>query len=1069
MEENWKEKLWERSRDRIAETYRDASSLCVGIMIFLRTSIIGHVGKDMLNRAKRKYELRNSFKHIKLRQFVTRLRMGRLGYLFLFFAAIGTLAVPLMFQDRLPQQVDQEFERAINIRQHAEREMDDSFTRSIKLAKEKNLIHDEGKASLDMSGYQPGFITKVPDKKANVNGDVAFEGKNTAMLTSEDVKLSDPVEPWRKPDQLESGLIESHNARKSDVSTSEERTGRQHKTTPSKSPRHRRHKFKRRSSLDPFHALMASAETVSSNMAPPVAHSAVDTVGLPTGFTEAFEEVLKLASEANKTAEEKPAELQEESSITQLLPTDKAAELDVGSQKLLKEKSGLSEDPLKENDKSQSDNLLQSKENLPESKLIDETKVVADESKAVVDETKVVADETKAAADETKIVADESKAVVDETKVVADETKAAADETKVVADESKAIVDETKAVADETKAAADETEVVADESKAVVDETKVVADETKAAADETEVVADESKAVVDETKAVADETKAAADESKAVVDETKAVADVKAVFSKENPNDGVVGEQVLQTEVRQENSGDWSQESALISSLKQRAASGTLNVGLLNIEAKDLRGWEFLAGETSMTIPFERVNEKVGWNDLYPEWIDEEEKYGTPECPSLPMPKVSSEVKLDVVIVRAPCTASSALQEGWKHPASLQVLLGAASLAVKAGNENAYVLILSECRPLVNLFTCEELLEHRDQGWLYQVNSKQLEQRISLPVGSCELSVSLRQQETSLDTGARKDAYATILHSGGDYVCGAIATAHSIRKTGSTKDLVILVDSSISPEHRQALKEAGWKVRDFERIYTTNTVDGKQFEKDFSKFRLWQLSDYNKVVYVEADILVLRNLDHLFMIPEVSGSGSAKTLFNSGVMVIEPSNCTYQLLMDEMEKVASQIGGDWDFLNRMFPWWHRIPRHMNYLKYFWTRQNNEDQDMNRLFSSDPPQLYAIHYWGYKPWQCFRDYDCNWNVNQQFASDEAHNQWFKVYDDMPGNLQKHCALSTGTKAFLEHNRRKAKAAGFADQHWAINITDPRLNLCQESHCDWNALLSLWEKSTNSVAA
>ena len=88
---------------------------------FLKTSFIGHVGKDMLNHAKRKYEFRSSFRHIKLRQFVTRLRMGRLGYLFLLFAALGTFAVPLMFQDRLPQQVDQEFERAINLQQQAER------------------------------------------------------------------------------------------------------------------------------------------------------------------------------------------------------------------------------------------------------------------------------------------------------------------------------------------------------------------------------------------------------------------------------------------------------------------------------------------------------------------------------------------------------------------------------------------------------------------------------------------------------------------------------------------------------------------------------------------------------------------------------------------------------------------------------------------------------------------------------------------------------------------------------------------------------------------------------------
>lgn len=51
----------------------------------------------------------------------------------------------------------------------------------------------------------------------------------------------------------------------------------------------------------------------------------------------------------------------------------------------------------------------------------------------------------------------------------------------------------------------------------------------------------------------------------------------------------------------------------------------------------------------------------------------------------------------------------------------------------------------------------------------------------------------------------------------------------------------------------------------------------------------------------------------------------------------------------------------------------------------------------RLFSAEPAELYAIHYWGYKPWQCYRDYDCNWNSNQQFASDEAHAQWFKVLE------------------------------------------------------------------------
>lgn len=91
------------------------------------------------------------------------------------------------------------------------------------------------------------------------------------------------------------------------------------------------------------------------------------------------------------------------------------------------------------------------------------------------------------------------------------------------------------------------------------------------------------------------------------------------------------------------------------------------------------------------------------------------------------------------------------------------------------------------------------------------------------------------------------------------------------------------------------------------------------------------------------------------------------------------------------------------------------------------------------------------------------------------SSESCCSWFdvlfvkQVYDELPENLQKHCALSTGTKAYLEHNRRTAEAAALEDKHWAITIKDPRLNVCQEGHCDWKALLSIWDKTVNTTSA
>ena len=71
--------------------------------------------------------------------------------------------------------------------------------------------------------------------------------------------------------------------------------------------------------------------------------------------------------------------------------------------------------------------------------------------------------------------------------------------------------------------------------------------------------------------------------------------------------------------------------------------------------------------------------------------------------------------------------------------------------------------------------------------------------------------------------------------------------AQSIQLTGSKKDLVILVDENILPEHRQGLANAGWQVRSIERIRNPQSEKGAYNEWNYSKFRLWQLTEYSKV------------------------------------------------------------------------------------------------------------------------------------------------------------------------------------------------------------------------------
>ncbi|KAG5245027.1 UDP-glucuronate:xylan alpha-glucuronosyltransferase [Salix suchowensis] len=400
------------------------------------------------------------------------------------------------------------------------------------------------------------------------------------------------------------------------------------------------------------------------------------------------------------------------------------------------------------------------------------------------------------------------------------------------------------------------------------------------------------------------------------------------------------------------------------------------------------------------------------WDSLYPEWIDEEQEKEVPVCPSLPKPETLRK-RLDLIAVKLPCRN----EVNWSRDvARLHLQLAAASLAASA-----------KAISHTELFTCKELVVREGNVWLYKPDVNVLRDKLQLPVGSCELSLPLQDRERVYSGNPQREAYATILHSAHVYVCGAIAAAQSIRLSGSTRDLVILVDETIT--EKDAYNE--W---------------------NYSKFRLWQLTDYDKIIFIDADLLILRNIDFLFGMPEISATGNNATLFNSGVMVIEPSNCTFNLLMEHINEIESYNGGDQGYLNEIFTWWHRIPKHMNFLKHFWIGDEEEvKQKKTSLFGAEPPILYVLHYLGVKPWLCFRDYDCNWNVDifQEFASDIAHEKWWRF-----------CSLKSKQKAQLEYDRREAEKANYTDGHWKVRVQDRRLKKCIDNVCNWKSMLKHW---------
>ncbi|KAF2589082.1 hypothetical protein F2Q70_00039830 [Brassica cretica] len=154
--------------------------------------------------------------------------------------------------------------------------------------------------------------------------------------------------------------------------------------------------------------------------------------------------------------------------------------------------------------------------------------------------------------------------------------------------------------------------------------------------------------------------------------------------------------------------------------------------------------------------------------------------------------------------------------------------------------------------------------------------------------------------------------------------------------------------------------------------------------------------------------------------------------------VLEPSACLFEELMQQSFKIKSYNGGDQGFLNEYFVWWHRLSKRVNTMKYF-GEETNIGPKRNL-----PDNLEGIHYLGIKPWRCYRDYDCNWDLTTRrvYASESVNKKWWKVYDKMPKKLQRYCGLTRKMDKNIEKWMKAAKVKGFPEKHWGLQVGDPR---------------------------
>jgi glycogenin glucosyltransferase len=269
------------------------------------------------------------------------------------------------------------------------------------------------------------------------------------------------------------------------------------------------------------------------------------------------------------------------------------------------------------------------------------------------------------------------------------------------------------------------------------------------------------------------------------------------------------------------------------------------------------------------------------------------------------------------------------------------------------------------------------------------------------------------------------EAYVTLVTNEA-YVSGACVLAQSLRNSGTAKTLCcMVVEGALSEDSLAALRAlftclSPVSLLDSGDAANLALLGRPELGPTFTKICLWQLTQFKKVVFLDADTLVLQNIDDLFGRPEFSACPDAgwPDCFNSGVFVAVPSEATFHELLRFAANQGSFDGGDQGLLNAFFSSWstsaaeHRIP-------FTYNLTINAAYSYAPAFARFQKDVKVVHFIGaHKPWNFYRFADGgivprgdSTSVNLEFV-----HLWWRVREQVEALLREQsCCFGAETFA------------------------------------------------------
>jgi glycogenin glucosyltransferase len=218
-----------------------------------------------------------------------------------------------------------------------------------------------------------------------------------------------------------------------------------------------------------------------------------------------------------------------------------------------------------------------------------------------------------------------------------------------------------------------------------------------------------------------------------------------------------------------------------------------------------------------------------------------------------------------------------------------------------------------------------------------------------------------------------------------DYLPGVLVLNESLLSFNEFAKFLVLVSNHVSQEIRSYLKKRKIDLIIVEPIINPNPEHSTRsnFQFTYTKLRFFELLEYDKLIYLDADMLVCGNIEDLFERPHFSAVNAGSLLpvnqgwkeLNSGLLVIEPTESLCKQVFEKIPSLTSEDHGDQGFLQAFFPDWpnhktlhlpHQYNVPVSYLDVYCLEHQFSFSYKRRSLKTN---IAVLHFWGVlKPWE-----------------------------------------------------------------------------------------------------